>query len=103
MSILNITKENFEKEVIKSKKPVFLDFWAKWCGPCRMISPIIDEIAKEVPDAKVCKVDVDEQPELANAFQVMSIPMIAIIKDGKVVKTSVGIKPKEEMKALLNV
>lgn len=85
MSVLHITKENFENEVLKSDRPVLLDFWASWCGPCRMVSPIIDEIAEETTDKKVCKINVDEQPELAQAFGVMSIPTLVVTKDGEVV------------------
>ena len=90
MSAITITKENFESEVLKSDKPVLLDFWAAWCGPCRMVSPVVDEIAGEVTNAKVGKINVDEQPELASSFRVMSIPTLAVMKDGKVVNTTVG-------------
>lgn len=103
MSALKITKENFETEVIKSEKPVLLDFWASWCGPCKMLSPVVDEIAGEVSHAKVCKVNVDEQPELAAQFRVMSIPTLAIMKGGKVVETSVGVKPKQAILSMLNI
>lgn len=102
MSVLTITKENFEKEVLKSKEPVLLDFWATWCGPCRMVSPIIDEIAGEVSNVKVGKINIDEQHELATAFKVMSIPTLAIVKDGKVVKSSVGAKPKAAILQMIN-
>ena len=101
MSILTITKDNFEKEVINSDKPVLLDFWAAWCGPCRMVSPVVDEVANEVPGAKVGKVNVDEQPELAQAFKVMSIPTLAVVRGGKVVKTVVGVRPKAEILKML--
>ena len=101
MSVLVITKENFETEVINSDKPVLLDFYADWCGPCRMVGPIISEIAEERSDIKVGKINVDEQSELAAKFGVMSIPMLAVIKDGKTVKTSVGAKPKEQILDLL--
>lgn len=94
MKTMTITKENFEAEVLRSEKPVLLDFWAAWCGPCRMVSPIVDEIADEQESAKVGKVNVDEQPELASQFQVMSIPTLAVVRDGKVVASSVGAKPK---------
>ncbi len=102
MSALHITKENFENEVLKSDRPVLLDFWASWCGPCRMVSPIIDEIAEETTDKKVCKINVDEQPELAQAFGVMSIPTLVVMKDGEVVGQSVGVKSKEAILHMLN-
>ncbi len=102
MAVTVITKENFESEVLKSTKPVLLDFWASWCGPCRMLSPIVDEIAEENDNIKVGKVNVDEQPELAQAFKVMSIPMLAVVKDGKVTNTSVGYKAKAAVLALLD-
>lgn len=103
MSVLTITKENFEDEVLKSDKPVLIDFWAEWCGPCKMLSPIVDQIAGEVTQkARVGKVNVDEQPELASKFKVMSIPTLVMIKHGKPVATSVGVKPKEEILAMLN-
>lgn len=101
MSAMVITKENFENEVLKSEKTVLLDFWASWCGPCRMVSPIVDKIAKEYPEYKVGKVNVDEQPELAAAFEVMSIPSLFVLKDGKVVNTSVGAKPKAQILDML--
>lgn len=104
MSVLTITKDNFEQEVLNSNKPVLLDFWASWCGPCRMLSPVVDEVAQEVvEEVKVGKVNVDEEPELASAFQVMSIPMLAVIKDGKVVETSVGTRPKSAIIDMLNL
>ena len=102
MSVLHITKENFENEVLKSDRPVLLDFWASWCGPCRMVSPIIDEIAEETTDKKVCKINVDEQQELAQAFGVMSIPTLVVMKDGEVVGQSVGVKSKEAILHMLN-
>ncbi|NCC87280.1 MAG: thioredoxin [Clostridia bacterium] len=103
MSVLTITKENFESEVLQSKEPVLIDFWASWCGPCKMLSPVVDEIAEEVSNAKICKVNVDEQPELASEFKVMSIPTLAVVKDGKVVNTAVGVKPKDHILAMINV
>lgn len=96
-----ITKENFEQEVLNSTKPVLLDFWASWCGPCRMLSPVIDEIAKERDDIVVGKVNVDEQQELAASFQVSSIPTIAVLKDGKLVNISAGVRPKQQILAML--
>ena len=101
MAILNVTKENFQTEVVQSDKPVLLDFWAAWCGPCRMVSPVVDEIAAERPDVKVGKVNVDEQPELASAFGVMSIPTLVVMKGGKVVQQTVGARPKQQILALL--
>jgi thioredoxin 1 len=103
MAVSVITKDNFEQEVLKSDKPVLIDFWAGWCGPCRMLSPVVDEIAEETATAKICKVNVDEEPELAAQFKVMSIPMLAVIKDGKVVNTTVGVKPKAAILKLLDV
>ena len=102
MSLITITKENFENEVMKSDKPVLIDFWASWCGPCRMVSPIVDEIADEVTDKKVGKINVDEQPELAKAFSIVSIPTLIVVKDGKVVNTAVGVKPKDAILSMLN-
>ena len=101
MSVLVITKENFETEVKNSDKPVLLDFYADWCGPCRMVGPIISEISEERSDIKVGKINVDEQSELAAKFGVMSIPMLAVIKDGKTVNTAVGARPKEQILDLL--
>lgn len=101
MSVLVIDKENFEKEVMQSDKPVLLDFWADWCGPCRMVSPIVDEIANEHPEIKVGKVNVDEQSELAATFRVMSIPALFVVKNGKVVNQSVGARPKQQILDLL--
>ncbi len=97
MSVIEITAENFESEVLKSEKPVLLDFWAVWCGPCRMLSPVIDEIAEENDDIKVGKVNVDEQSSLAQKFGIMSIPTIAVIKNGQTIDTKVGVRPKQEI------
>ena len=101
MSVINVTKDSFKSEVTSSDRPVLIDFWASWCGPCRMVSPIVDEIANERSDMKVCKVNVDEQPELASAFGVMSIPTLVVMKDGKVTNQAVGAMPKQRILALL--
>lgn len=101
MSVVTLTKENFANEVLKSEKPVLIDFWAAWCGPCRMVSPVIDEIAGEVKNAKVGKINVDEQPQLAAQFGVMSIPTLVVMKDGKVVRQAVGVRPKSEILKML--
>ena len=97
MSAIKITKDNFEAEVKNSDKPVLLDFWASWCGPCRMVSPIIEQIADEHPEIKVGKVNVDEEPELAAEFQVMSIPSLFVVKNGEITASSVGAKPKNQI------
>lgn len=101
MAVITITKENFETEVLKSAQPVLLDFWAAWCGPCRMLSPIVDEVAEERTDVKVGKVNVDEQPELASQFGVMSIPTLLVFRDGKLANQAVGARPKAAVLALL--
>ena len=102
MSELKITRENFENEVMKSNIPVLIDFWAPWCGPCRMMGPIIEQLAEEYEGkAKVGKVNVDEEGELSQAFGVMSIPTIVLVKDGKVVRQAVGARPKAEVEAML--
>ncbi len=101
MSVLTVTKENFQKEIIESEKTVLLDFWASWCGPCRMVSPLVDEIAEENADIKVGKVNVDEQQELAGAFGVSSIPTLVVMKNGKVVNQTVGARPKAQIEALV--
>lgn len=101
MSAVNINKNNFQEEVMNSDKPVLLDFWASWCGPCRMVAPIVEEISRERPDIKVGKVNVDEQPELASQFRVMSIPTLMVIKNGKVINQAIGARPKSEILGML--
>ncbi len=102
MAELKITSENFEREVLQSDKPVLIDFWASWCGPCRMLSPTISEIAEEYKGkVKVGKVNVDEESELAAMFRVSSIPLLVVMKDGKVVNSSVGVRPKEQIVGML--
>ena len=102
MAELKITRENFENEVMKSNIPVLIDFWAPWCGPCRMMGPIIEQLAEEYEGkAKVGKVNVDEEGELSQAFGVMSIPTIVLVKDGKIVKQAVGARPKAEVESML--
>ena len=101
MAVINITKANFEEEVMKSEIPVLLDFWAPWCGPCRMLSPIVDEVAEEHPEIKVGKINVDEEEELAVKFDVMSIPTLFVIKNGEVVNQSLGAIPKAQVEALI--
>ena len=102
MTALKLTQDNFEQEVLKADKPVLVDFWAPWCGPCRMVSPIVEEIAGEVAGrAKVGKVNVDEEPELAARYGVMSIPTLIVVKDGKVVSSTVGAQPKQASLGML--
>ena len=101
MSAINVNKNNFNQEVLNSDKPVLMDFWASWCGPCRMVSPIVDEIAAERSDIKVGKINVDEQPELAAQFGVMSIPTLVVMKNGRIVNQAVGARPKAQILAML--
>ncbi len=101
MSVTTITKSNFESEVMKSEKPVLLDFWASWCGPCRMVSPVIDGIANDRQDIKVGKINVDEQSELAAMFRVSSIPTMMVVKNGRVVNQAVGFRPRAAIEAML--
>ena len=103
MSVITVTKDNFDKEVLQSDKPVLLDFWASWCGPCRMVSPIVDEIAAENPDKKVGKVNVDEESALAQAFRVQSIPMLVLLRDNAVVAAAVGAQSKEQLEQKLGL
>ena len=101
MSVITITKENFREEVLQSEKPVLVDFWAPWCGPCQMVGPIIEEIAAERDDIIVAKINVDEEMELAKSFRIVSIPTIIVLKNGEKVATSIGYKPKEDILKLL--
>ncbi len=102
MAELNITSANFKSEVLESDKPVIVDFWATWCGPCRMLGPTISELAEEHPEIKVCKVNVDDEPDLAQQFDVRSIPFVASFKPGQRHRSSVGVQPKESLLALLD-
>lgn len=102
MAVIKLTKDNFNEEVLESDRPVLIDFWASWCGPCRMMSPVVDAIAEERKDVKVCKVNVDEERELASAFSIASIPTLAVIKDGKVVNGSVGVRQKADILRMLS-
>lgn len=101
MAALHITKENFEEEVLKSDKPVLVDFWATWCGPCQMLLPVIESLADEVTDAKICKINVDEQQELAEKYRVMTIPTLCVFKEGKVANQSIGVITKDEILKLI--
>ena len=101
MAVISITKENFAAEVLESEKPVLLDFYATWCGPCRMVSPLVDEIAEEHPEYTVGKIDVDAEGELAQRFGIVSIPTLVAMKDGKMVRQTVGYAPKDELLAMM--
>ena len=101
MAVIKITQDNFEAEVLKSDKPVLLDFWATWCMPCQMLSPVIDQIADEQPSIKVGKVNIDEEPGLAASFGVMSIPTLVVMKEGKIVNQEVGARPKNAILSML--
>lgn len=103
MSVIELNASNFESEVLQSEKPVLVDFWASWCGPCRMLSPVVDEIAEENPQVKVCKVNVDEQEELASRFGIMSIPTLLVFHNGELTEQSVGVKPKQAILDMLKI
>ena len=103
MAVIELTSENFNSEVLECDKTVLIDFWASWCAPCRMLSPVVDEIAEENTQIKVCKVNVDKEGELAAAFRVSTIPMLVVIKDKKVVETSVGVVPKQKILQMINI
>lgn len=103
MSILHVTKDSFEKEVLKEEKVVLLDFWAPWCGPCKMLSPILDQIAVEDPKVKICKINVDEEPELAAQHSIMSIPTLQVVQQGSIMKKSVGLRSKNEILSMLEL
>ncbi len=101
MAIVHVTADNFETEVMQSDKTVLIDFWAAWCGPCRMLAPVIDQLAEELEDVKVCKVDVDSEPNLAARFKVMSIPTLVVMKDGQTVDSSLGVQSKATILKML--
>ncbi len=103
MAAIHVTEENFEEEVLKEEKIVLVDFWATWCGPCKMLSPIVEELAEENKQVKICKVNVDEQGALAKKFRVMSIPALLVFKDGEVVNKSIGMKPKSDILEMLSI
>lgn len=101
MSVIELSKKNFHKEVMESDKPVLIDFWATWCGPCKRLSPVVDQISEEVEHVKICKVNIDDEMELAEQFHVMSIPTLVLMKDGAVAQSSVGVQPKNQIMKML--
>ena len=103
MSIINLTKDSYHNEVMETEKVVVIDFWATWCGPCKMMAPVVEEVAKDYPDVKVCKVNVDEEPELSNAFKIVSIPTIVVIKNGEIIDSVVGYRPKEDIEKIIKL
>lgn len=103
MSIINLTKDSYRNEVMETEKVVVIDFWATWCGPCKMMAPVVEEVAKDYPDVKVCKVNVDEEPELSNAFKIVSIPTIVVIKNGEIIDSVVGYRPKEDIEKIIKL
>ena len=102
MSAMHLNQNNFHKEVMESEKPVLLDFFASWCGPCRMVGPVLDAIAEERPDIKVCKVNIDEEPELASQYRVMTVPTLMVVKNGEIINRSSGAKPKGKILEMLS-
>lgn len=103
MSIINLTKDSYHNEVMETEKVVVIDFWATWCGPCKMMAPVVEEVAKDYPDVKVCKVNIDEEPELSNAFKIVSIPTIVVIKNGEIIDSVVGYRPKEDIEKIIKL
>ena len=101
MSTIQVNKNNFQEEVLSSDKPVLVDFWASWCGPCRMVAPVLEEIANERSDVKVCKINVDEEPELASRYRVMSVPTMIVVREGQVVNQATGARPKSQILSML--
>lgn len=102
-SPINLTQNNFDEYIVNSDLPVVVDFWASWCGPCKMMAPVVEEVAKDYPDVKVCKVNVDEEPELSNAFKIVSIPTIVVIKNGEIIDSVVGYRPKEDIEKIIKL
>lgn len=103
MSIIKLTKDSYHNEVMETEKVVVIDFWATWCGPCKMMAPVVEEVAKDYPDVKVCKINVDEEPELSNAFKIVSIPTIVVIKNGEIIDSVVGYRPKEDIEKIIKL